>query len=255
MPFLRSGDLGLLHQDKPTSCTSSAAFANASIVERQSKSSAAGGNRSSCFLSVAPAASEQRRCRRFHSGLHVGDSGCFSRRVTHAINWRLARAAAPAFTLTSWHVAPCKIPECRRGKMEVDGWILFIRENTSRPECCNVRRECAEFWEKREGISPRLTAAPPSPARRQLELTRQPARKRASERARLLVLTDAVCRAFIYRSKRRADKCPECARRLCHQDVFLKKCFWHLTSLASLFAVSSARPPAHPPSEGRSIMI
>lgn len=174
------GDLGLLHQDKPTSCTSSAAFGNASIVERQSKSSAPGGNRSSCFLSVAPAASEQQSCRRFHSGLHVGDSGCFSRRVTHAINWRLARAAAPAFTLTSWHVAPCKNLECRRGKMEVDGWILFIRENTSHPECCNVRRECAEFWE-REGISPRVTAAPPSPARRQLELTWQPARKRASE--------------------------------------------------------------------------
>lgn len=26
------------------------------------------------------------------------------------------------------------------------------------------------------------------------------------------------------------DKCPECVKRLCHQDVFLKKCFWHLTS-------------------------
>lgn len=91
--FSPLGDLGLLHQDKPTSCTSSAAFSNASIVKQQSKSSAAGGNRSSCFLSVAPAASEQRRCIRFHSGLHVGDSGCFSRRVTQAINWRLARAA------------------------------------------------------------------------------------------------------------------------------------------------------------------
>lgn len=27
-----------------------------------------------------------------------------------------------------------------------------------------------------------------------------------------------------------ADKCPERAKRLCHQDVFLKKCSWHLTS-------------------------
>lgn len=89
------GDHGLLHQDKRTSRTSSAAFGNASIVEWQSKSNAAGGNRSSCFLSVAPAASEQQqRCRRFHSGLRVGDSGCSSRRVTHATNWRLARAAA-----------------------------------------------------------------------------------------------------------------------------------------------------------------
>lgn len=87
------GDHGLLHQDKRTSRTSSAAFGNASIAERQSKSNAAGGNRSSCFLSVAPAASEQQRCRRFHSGLRVGDSGCSSRRVTHATNWRLARAA------------------------------------------------------------------------------------------------------------------------------------------------------------------
>lgn len=26
------------------------------------------------------------------------------------------------------------------------------------------------------------------------------------------------------------DKCPECAKGPCHQDVFLKKCFWHLTS-------------------------
>lgn len=26
------------------------------------------------------------------------------------------------------------------------------------------------------------------------------------------------------------DKCPECTKTLCHQDVFLKKCFWHLTS-------------------------
>lgn len=30
------------------------------------------------------------------------------------------------------------------------------------------------------------------------------------------------------------DKCPECAKRLCHQDVFLKKCFWHLTSWQSV---------------------
>lgn len=87
------GDHGLLHQDKRTSRTS-AAFSNASIVERQSKSNAAGGNRSSCFLSVARAASKQQRCRRFHSGLRVGDLGCSSRRVTHATNWCLARAAA-----------------------------------------------------------------------------------------------------------------------------------------------------------------
>lgn len=79
-------------------------------------------------------------------------------------------------------------------------------------------------------------------------------REPASEPARLLVVTDAVCCAFIYLSKWRADKCPQCAKGLCHQDVFLKKCFWHLTSLASQFVCSSAPLPARPRRQ-RSIMI
>lgn len=141
-----------------------------------------------------------------------------------------------------WPPAKPRVQERQNGSGSMD-FVHQRKHVPSRVLQC-TQGVCRVLGEGRH--LPRLTAAPPSPARRQLELTWQPASKRASQRARLLVLTDAVCRAFIYRSKRRADKCPECARRLCHQDVFLKKCFWHLTSLASLFAVSSARPHTRP---------
>lgn len=71
----------------------------------------------------------------------------------------------------------------------------------------------------------RLTIAfPSSPAQYQVELILRAAMERCHDR--FFIMTDVIFHILF----KVMDICPECAKGPCHQDVFLKECFWHLTS-------------------------
>lgn len=80
---------------------------------------------------------------------------------------------------------------------------------------------------------------PSSPVKYQVEVTRQAAVE--SSHDRIFIMTDVVCQAFIYCSEQWANA--QSVPRDCHQDAFLKKCFWHLTNWqdVSVFSLPALR--------------